>query len=327
MTAHRDAPMKRICFITYYSGEFPNYFRFFVESCKKNSDVNFLIFNDRLETDTENGNISLRKLSLQEFEDLTAKKTGISAKIERGYKLADFKPLYGLLFEDLLRDFDFWGYCDLDQIFGNIRRFVTNELLSDYDVITTGEKWVSGHFTLLKNNEFCRRLFERSPSHRLMLQDSGVNWYLEESCKRWNGDFYTIEYLIENDMPVSMYDIVRNLEKSGEIKPYFKDVIREHSLRGTVDYLYQNGDLIDLTNGEEFLYHHLITIKNFWGFFIPGWKSIPDEYRITSKGIQSMSEGSGWRHALWRAKRACYYVNGVKKSVLKHLSARGKNSR
>jgi len=29
----------------------------------------------------------------------------------------------------------FWGYCDIDLIFGNIRAFMTDELLNEYDII------------------------------------------------------------------------------------------------------------------------------------------------------------------------------------------------
>jgi hypothetical protein len=316
-----ESIVKKICLLNFYTGNFPKYFDLFVDSCRKNPSVDFIIFNDRLKEDRRMGNVLLKKLSLSEFEILVERKTGIQVTVEYGYKLADFKPLYGLLFEELIAGRDFWGYCDIDQIFGNIRNFITEEVLSTYDVITTAEKWVAGHFTIFKNNEFFRRLFERSPSHRWILQDSTTNWYLEESCKRWKGDFYTIEYLVENNMPVSIYDLIRNLENSGEIKVYFTDVIREHSLRKRVDYLYQDGKLIDLNNGQEFMYHHLITIKYFWWFYIPTWKRIPDSYHITPSGIHSIEEKKGLRRCVWSTKWALYFLKGVVRSVFKRIKA------
>lgn len=314
--------MSKVCLITFFSGDFPNYFRFFVASCQKNPGFDFVVFNDRIAGDRREGNVWLRKFSLGDFERRVAEKTGIRARVKRGYKLADFKPLYGQLFEEDLRGYDFWGYCDLDLIFGRISDFITPELLADFDVITTTEKWISGHFTLLRNNEFCRRLFERSPSHRQMLEDPETNWYLEESCKRWKGEFFTIDHLVANGMPVSMYDVVRNLERTGELKARFKSTIREHTLRDRVDYLYEDGKLTDLGTGEEFMYHHLITIKNFWHFYIPGWKEIPSRYRITGGGIQSVAERAGWRHAVWQVKRAGYYARGVARSALRRAGWR-----
>ncbi|MEI6321627.1 MAG: DUF6625 family protein [bacterium] len=311
--------MKKICLINFYAGKFPNYFNFFLESCRKNPTVNFIIFNDQLKEDRKIDNVLLKRLSLREFEVIFTKKTGIQIKVERPYKKTDYKPVYGLLFEELIEGFDFWGYCDLDQIFGNIRKFITDEVLENNDVITTGEKWVAGHFTLFKNNEFFKRLFELSPSHRLIFQDSRNSWHFDETCKRWKGEFYTIEYLVDNKMLVSTYDVIRNLEKSGKLKAHFKDVIREHSIRRKVDYLYRDGKLVDLNNGEEFMYHHLIAIKYFWWFYIPSWKRIPDSYHITSRGIHSFSEKSGVGAILWKAQWGIYFLKGVFRSLIRWM--------
>lgn len=311
--------MSKICLITCYSGKLPDYFRFFADSCQRNPDVDFIVFNDRLSSDAKHGNLSLRRFSLAGFSRQVAEKTGIRPGITKGYKLADFKPLYGLVFSDEIRDHEFWGYCDLDLVFGRIRNFVTPEVLSAFDVITTKEKWLSGHFTLFRNNEFSRKLFELSPSHRWILEDSERNWYLEESCKRWQGEFFTIEELVAKGMPVSMYDVVRNLEHSGKLRVLFKDVVREHTLKGRVDYLLDNEALVDLTNGEEFMYHHLITIKHFWSFYVPRWGHIPRKYRITDGGFQKISEAKGFPHAIWQAKRAGYYARGMAESCFRRL--------
>ena len=40
------------------------------------------------------------------------------------YKLCDYKPVYGLIFDEDLQDYDFWGHCDVDLIFGDIRKFI-----------------------------------------------------------------------------------------------------------------------------------------------------------------------------------------------------------
>jgi len=311
--------MSKICLITCYSGKLPNYFPFFVDSCRRNPDTEFIVFNDQIESDRTEGNVSLRRFSLDSFSDRVAQKTGLQVRIEKGYKLADFKPRYGLIFEEEIRGFEFWGYCDIDLVFGRIKNFITPNIFSDYDVITTKEKWLSGHFTLFRNSDFFRRLFELSPNHRQMLEDSATNWYFEESCKRWRGEFFTIDQLVASGMPVSMYDVVRNLERSGKIKALFRDVVREHTLKGRVDYLYDNGVLIDMNNGEEFLYHHLITIKHFWRFYVPRWKEIPAKYRITDGGFQKMSEDRGWSNTIWQCRRRAYYIAGVIRSCFRRL--------
>jgi len=59
---------------------------------------------------------------------------GFEVDIESEYKLCDFKPAYGLIFSEHFKDYDFWGYCDIDIIFGNIRAYMTDVLLNEYDI-------------------------------------------------------------------------------------------------------------------------------------------------------------------------------------------------
>jgi len=73
------------------------------------------------------------------------------------YKLTDFKVTYGELFQEHLGDYDFWGYCDIDLTFGDIRKFITDEILDKFDKILT-----RGHFTLFRNDEKINTFYRKS---------------------------------------------------------------------------------------------------------------------------------------------------------------------
>lgn len=60
---------------------------------------------------------------------------GMQVWLEKPYKLCDFRPLYGEIFSNYVDGYDFWGYCDCDLIFGDIRKFLTEELLSTKDYL------------------------------------------------------------------------------------------------------------------------------------------------------------------------------------------------
>ena len=62
------------------------------------------------------------------------------------YKFCDLKPMYGYIFSDYLKQYPFWGHCDVDLIFGNIDEFITDNIRSKYDRIG-----ILGHFTLYRN--------------------------------------------------------------------------------------------------------------------------------------------------------------------------------
>jgi len=312
--------MRSLCFISFYSGPFPDYFRFFLDSCQRNPDVRFIIFNDTLEADRTLSNVELKKLSRAEFESLVAEKLGFAVRITRGLKIAEFRPAFGLLFDDLLRGCDFWGYCDVDQIFGDIRKFMTQELLDRYDVITTTHRWVAGHFALFRNTAELLRLFARSPNFREVFQDSDRNWHFEESCLRWDGVERSVEDLAARNEPVSIYDLVQAAQKAGQLRALFgAGVIREHSATSVIDYERNGRTLVDRRTGEELLYHHLVTVKNFWWFYLPPWRRIPDDYHITARGMKTAADLRFPGCLAWHTRWLMNMASGIARSVRRKL--------
>ena len=52
------------------------------------------------------------------FDDKTYQAT-VTMTIEDAYKLTDFKPAYGEIFQDYIIQYDFWGFTDIDLIYGD----------------------------------------------------------------------------------------------------------------------------------------------------------------------------------------------------------------
>jgi hypothetical protein len=311
--------MKSICFVSFYSGPFPDYFPFFLESCRRNPTVDFVIFSDADVVAKQSGNVRIARLSRGEFEQLVEEKLGFKVEITRGLKIAEFRPALGFLFEDVLRDYDFWGYCDVDQIFGDIRKFVGDALLEDCDVVTTTRRWVAGHFALFRNEEKLNKLFMRSPNYREVFQDSSRNWHFEESGLRWDGIERCIDELAAKGQFVSIYDLVRNGQREGSLKAHFGGNIREHSATSTINYLHNHATLTDLGNGEEFLYHHLVTVKNFWWFYVPRWEQIPAVYHITDHGMRTEAEMKLPGSLFWRARWGWNFFRAFARAVRRRL--------
>jgi hypothetical protein len=59
-----------------------------------------------------------------------------------------------VLFQEYLADYDFWGYCDLDVLFGNLEEFLTDEKLERFDKI-----YDVGHLSILRNTKEIREAF------------------------------------------------------------------------------------------------------------------------------------------------------------------------
>lgn len=158
--------MKRIVLIIPYFGNLPNNFKVFLKSCKYNPTVDFIIFSDCEVSLEIPGNVHFIKKDFEWIKQLINEKFNNKFSIERPYKLCDYKPAYGYLFEEYIKDYDFWGHCDLDLIFGNIRKFLTEEILENYEKI-----FEYGHLTIYKNTLEVNR--------RFMLPLNGKRRYVE----------------------------------------------------------------------------------------------------------------------------------------------------
>lgn len=155
--------MKKIAIINFYFGNHkPEYMDYYISSCAFNSNIDFYIFTD-LNLEYEYSNIHILHMKFKEFAGIisTKIKNALEAKgifenvvINHPYKVADYRPTFGLCLEEWLKDYDFWGYCDLDLVFGDMRKYLSDELLDKYDKL-----YEHGHFSIIRNTKECNERF------------------------------------------------------------------------------------------------------------------------------------------------------------------------
>jgi len=127
-------------------GPFPNYFPLFLESCRWNTGIDWLLFTDQDLPGPHPPHINVVRLTFDEFRARTEAALGVTIALPRPYKLVDFRPMFGRVFEEELRGYTFWGHCDFDLVFGNIGRFITADVLERFDKIL-----IRGCFALFRN--------------------------------------------------------------------------------------------------------------------------------------------------------------------------------
>ena len=162
----------RVIFIIPYFGILPNYFDLWLKSCEYNPNFNWLIITDDKREFNYPKNVSVIYKSFSEVKIYIEGKFDFKICLERPHKLCDYKPAYGYIFNDLINDYDFWGYCDLDCIFGNLSKYITKEMLEKYDKIFS-----LGHMTLYRNNKYINSLFMKTINNRLRYREVfSTNW-------------------------------------------------------------------------------------------------------------------------------------------------------
>ncbi len=194
--------MKRILIILPYIGQLPEYFPAFAHSLQyfshKNDEVeiNYYITTDdkRILGYSFPDFIKVQKADAGEIEKRFLDKCGV--QVYYGYKLCDYKPLYGSAFDDIAEGYDYWGYCDYDTMLGDILSWLKEADFAQYERFGR-----YGHFTLYRNtpplNELWKRKFPKTISIKEVARTT-FPCYFDESGMNRICDKAGVKFLAEN---------------------------------------------------------------------------------------------------------------------------------
>jgi len=145
---------KYVVIIPYY-GKFPSYFYEWALSASANDYIDFMIVSDIdfPPWSSKFPNIRFFYEPLQAVKKRADAILGFKTMLITPYKLCDFKPLYGLLFPDLISGYEWWGYGDIDVIYGDMKNFWPSSITSE-----TKYLYGLGHLSLFRNEEGVKKL-------------------------------------------------------------------------------------------------------------------------------------------------------------------------
>jgi len=149
--------MKKTAIIVTYFGKFPYYHELWEKSANFNSGIDWLVFTDQRK-DEQNKNIKYINFNLDKINNLIKTKLSTEVSIKSPYKLCDLRPAYPVIFDNYLSNYEFWGHCDLDMIWGNIKLFLNYNYIWKNDIISADHRRICGPFTLYKNNSKIKNL-------------------------------------------------------------------------------------------------------------------------------------------------------------------------
>lgn len=164
-------PNPRILFIIPYFGRWPFWMPFFLESCRHNADIDWLLFSDCGIPENLPDNVRVEIIDFKSYCQLVSDRLGIHFSPVAAYKLCDIKPALGFIHADRLDGYDFWAFGDIDLVYGDLRSYFTSERLARYDLFSTHERRVAGHLCLMRNSVRSRELFMRIKNWRKRFAD------------------------------------------------------------------------------------------------------------------------------------------------------------
>lgn len=239
-----------IAFIVPYFGTWPVWFPGFLISCSFNPSIQWIFFSDCDIPDVLPPNVLIYKTTMGIISKKVFEKTGVKVNLKHPVKFCDLKPAYGHIFEEYLIGYDFWGFCDIDIIWGDIKSFLSDDILKKYDVISSRKHTISGHFTLMRNSLLNKTLYKKYNLFKRAFESKKYMWFDE----------------------TTFADIVKSESDIGAIKVWWDEYLvnHEHGRDSHQDYyldrwLFEKGKLYDLgrcgQKKKENMYLHFINWK------------------------------------------------------------------
>lgn len=266
--------MSSILLILPYFGKWPVWFDAFLISVSKNETINWLIITDCEIPEEYPENIRFISTNLTEINQKINVTVGASVPLFP-IKFCDLKPAYGDIFKEYIEGYDFWGFCDMDIILGDIRKYITDDVLNNYDIISSRKEAISGHFNLFRNTPGLYQLYKLVDNYKFLFEQPKFMWFDEgvfESFIKSGIEDNSLEY------KVYWPKILLNQERG----------IDSHQEYHLDQWLWKDGKILGLKNGKytnEVMYLHFINWKKTLKYSEVKYKDNPSQFYISYSGI------------------------------------------
>ena len=239
------------------------------------SDLDFSIFELPI-------NVHIIKCSFEEIKKRIEKITSYKVKWNKPYKLCDLKPLYGLIFQDIIVDYQYWAFGDCDLIYGGcLDKVLIKILKEEYDIISLLKLWINGSFCILKNTGKVNHLFlDNCKEIGTVIQNEKS--YAADECGLVHGKLLAGYSLIELKNEITSFTEV--IIRHPEIKWFHEDIIKDVIYNEEI--IKVEGNKITSTKKlNEIPILHFVCNKYDPLFSFPCWKTIPNKFYIDKFGF------------------------------------------
>lgn len=238
--------MKKIVFILPYFGQFNNYFPLFLKSCQFNSTIDWIVYTDNEVEYEWPQNVKKINITFEKLREKIQRCYPFQIALDVPYKLCDYKVAYGDIFAEDISGYDFWGFCDCDLILGNIRKYVTDRILNQYDKVFS-----RGHMQIFANKEQVINYYKKQKyvDYKKIFTDNHIYAFDEwKGCSRyWDLDHIPYyDELVMDDIDPNLNGFHTTKEIKGHDSPYHCQNANEaekYASMSHIIYRYDHGSL------------------------------------------------------------------------------------
>jgi hypothetical protein len=167
--------MKSIVVLIDYCGRWPDWCCVFLESCRESPTIYWCIHTDCPVPENAPRNVRYISLSFADYSWQVSDKLSVRFAPSDANNKCSLKPMFGKVHESIVNGYDYFGWGDIDIVFGDIRSIYDDHVLT-HSVISSHQYICSGHFSLVKNDPLfieALRSFKQWPER---VEASSVEW-------------------------------------------------------------------------------------------------------------------------------------------------------
>jgi hypothetical protein len=147
-------------------GVLPKWFDVWLHTAKLNRGIDFHLCQEVLE-ESQDQNIFYHRMTVKDFNTLPLLRVE-GCELKFPYKFCDFRPLIAETFPEITSPYKYWGWGDLDVLYGDILSVIGGSF-DRFDYISTGWQGESGPLAFLRNSEEVNRLWRLIPNVKVKL--------------------------------------------------------------------------------------------------------------------------------------------------------------
>jgi hypothetical protein len=263
----RDPIVNRILMTAAYFGRWPNWFPAYIASCAANKEIDWLFLTDCEIPENPYPNIRYAAMTLADLNQRATETLKVPVRKDV-YSQCDIRPAYGLILEEFFQGYEFWGHTDVDIIWGDIKTFISDEILDKNSIVSSRKNTFSGHFTLYKNVDSINNLFRKHVEWKNFVENETYHCFDEKR----------------------MGQLIRTISEDGkwdDHKIYWPSelVLNWQELNHNhYGWNWNNGRLLD-GKKQEHMYIHFMTWKNRMTQIDFQLDNLPNSFQISHLGI------------------------------------------
>lgn len=119
-----SSPLQPLVVMTVFFGPLPPWTPLTLHSMAANDRVRFVIVGDARPPDVLPPNVRFETIAYDAMQVRLSQLAGRRVAYDNTYKANDIKPVLPALYPEALRGFEWWGWADLDVVFGDLLKFV-----------------------------------------------------------------------------------------------------------------------------------------------------------------------------------------------------------